>query len=70
MSKAKTEYDVIIVGSGAAGGMCAFVLAVHGVKVLMLEAGRHYDPVTETPMFNLPSEAPLRGGGTPEKPFG
>jgi choline dehydrogenase-like flavoprotein len=43
---------------------------VNGVKVLMLEAGRHYDPVTETPMFQLPSEAPLRGGWTPEKPFG
>lgn len=70
MSKARPEYDVIIVGSGAAGGMCAFILAVHGVKVLMLEAGRHYDPVTETPMFQLPSEAPLRGGWTPEKPFG
>jgi len=70
MSKAQSEYDVIIVGSGAAGGMCAFILAVHGVKVLMLEAGRHYDPVTETPMFQLPNEAPLRGGGTPEKPFG
>ncbi|MFW6084840.1 MAG: GMC family oxidoreductase N-terminal domain-containing protein, partial [Gemmatimonadota bacterium] len=64
------EYDVIIVGSGAAGGMSALILAVHGVKVLMLEAGRHYDPVTETPMFQLPSEAPLRGGWTPEKPFG
>jgi choline dehydrogenase-like flavoprotein len=70
MSKVQSEYDVIIVGSGAAGGMCAFILAVHGVKVLMLEAGRNYDPVTETPMFQLPSEAPLRGGGTPEKPFG
>ncbi|HEM46710.1 MAG TPA: GMC family oxidoreductase [Alphaproteobacteria bacterium] len=50
--------------------MCALILAVNGVKVLMLEAGRHYDPVTETPMFQLPSEAPLRGGWTPEKPFG
>ncbi len=36
----------------------------------MLEAGRDYDPVSETPMFNLPKDAPLRGGGTPEKPFG
>jgi choline dehydrogenase-like flavoprotein len=70
MPKAQSEYDVIIVGSGAAGGMCAFILAVHGVKVLLLEAGRHYDPVTETPMFQLPKDAPLRGGGTPEKPFG
>jgi choline dehydrogenase-like flavoprotein len=70
MANTQAEYDVVIVGSGAAGGMTAFVLAVNGLKVLMLEAGRHYDPVTETPMFQLPSEAPLRGGGTPEKPFG
>jgi choline dehydrogenase-like flavoprotein len=70
MAKAQEEYDAIVVGSGAAGGMCALILAVHGVKVLMLEAGRHYDPLTETPMFQLPDEAPLRGAGTPEKPFG
>lgn len=69
-SKAQDEYDVLIVGSGAAGGMCAYVLACSGLRVLMLEAGRNYDPVTETPMFNLPSEAPLRGASTPEKPFG
>lgn len=68
--KAQDEYDVIIVGSGAAGGMCAYVLACSGVKVLMLEAGRDYDPVTETPMFQLPRDAPLRAAGTPEKPFG
>jgi choline dehydrogenase-like flavoprotein len=70
MARAQEAYDVIIVGSGAAGGMCALILAVNGARVLLLEAGRHYDPVTETPMFQLPDEAPLRGGGTPEKPFG
>ncbi len=68
--KAQQEYDVIIVGSGAAGGMCAYVLACSGVRVLMLEAGRDYDPVTETPMFQLPRDAPLRAAGTAEKPFG
>ncbi len=68
---AKTEpYDVIIVGSGAGGGMSAYHLTKSGMKVLMLEAGRHYDPLTETAMFNIPAEAPLRGVGTPDKPFG
>jgi len=68
--KAQDQYDVIVVGSGAAGGMCAYVLACSGVRVLMLEAGRDYDPVTETPMFQLPRDAPMRAAGTPEKPFG
>ncbi|WKD51473.1 GMC family oxidoreductase [Microbulbifer spongiae] len=66
----KKQYDALIVGSGAGGGMAAYVLATAGLKVLMLEAGRSYDPVKETPMFNLPKDAPLRGGGTPDKPFG
>lgn len=69
-SKTKPSYDVIVVGSGAAGGMSAWVLAKHGVKVLMLEAGRNYDPVSETPMFETPKDAPLRGTSTPDKPFG
>ena len=64
------EYDVVVVGSGAAGGMVAYVLAQAGVKVAMLEAGRDYKPVQETPMMNLNMQAPLRGGGTPDKPFG
>jgi choline dehydrogenase-like flavoprotein len=40
-------YDVIIVGSGAAGGMAGFQLATAGLKVLMLEAGRALDPFKE-----------------------
>ncbi|HTL17764.1 MAG TPA: GMC family oxidoreductase [Patescibacteria group bacterium] len=69
-SKTKPAYDVIIVGSGAAGGQSAYVLALSGAKVLMLEAGRNYDPITETPMLNPHSQAPLRAVGTPDKPFG
>lgn len=68
--KSQTKYDVVIVGSGAGGGMAAYQLAVAGLKVLVLEAGRSYDPVRETPMFKLPREAPLRGAGGREKPFG
>ncbi len=64
------EYDVIVVGSGAAGGQTAYTLAMEGVKVLMLEAGRNYDIVKETPMFQTNADAPLRGAGTPDKPFG
>ena len=68
--KTQTRYDAIVVGSGAGGGMAAYQLAIQGLKVLVLEAGRHYDPVRETPMFQLPKDAPLRGDSTPDKPFG
>ncbi|HEY7642954.1 MAG TPA: GMC family oxidoreductase [Steroidobacteraceae bacterium] len=64
------EYDVIVVGSGAAGGQTAYTLTMDGAKVLMLEAGRNYVPETETPMFNTPDQAPLRGTSTPDKEFG
>ena len=69
-TKTQPVYDVIVVGSGAAGGQTAYVLAAAGVKVLMLEAGRRYDPGSETPMFNTSHHAPLRGAATPDKPFG
>src|SRR4051794_15619467 len=70
-SKTRAErYDAIVIGSGAAGGMAAYVLTKAGAKVLMLEAGRNYEPATETPMFQSQADAPLRGVGTPEKPNG
>ena len=67
---ARTDYDVIVVGSGAAGGQTAYTLAMEGARVLMLEAGRRYTPEAETPMFQTPYQAPLRGASTPDKPFG
>jgi choline dehydrogenase-like flavoprotein len=66
----KSSYDVIVVGSGAAGGQSAYTLCMDGAKVLMLEAGRNYSPETETPMFRTPDLAPLGAVGTPDKPFG
>src|SRR3982751_3328183 len=68
--QAKSEYDGVIVGSGAGGGQAAYTLTLAGLKCVMLEAGRSYDVVGETPMFHLPSQAPLMGVATPDKPYG
>jgi len=62
-------YDAVVVGSGAGGGMSAYMLTQAGASVLMLEAGSDYDPAT-TPMLNLQYNAPLRGTSTTDKPFG
>jgi choline dehydrogenase-like flavoprotein len=50
--------------------MAGYVCAMAGLRVLMLEAGRDYDPTAETPMFQTTAQAPLRGAGTSDKPFG
>jgi choline dehydrogenase-like flavoprotein len=63
-------YDVVIVGSGAGGGQTAYTLTMEGAKVLILEAGRAFDVAAESAMFHLPSQAPLRGEKTPDKPYG
>ncbi len=68
--KTQPSYDVIVVGSGAAGGQTAYTLTMAGAKVLMLEAGRNYDPVKETPMFQTDAQAPLRAAVTPDKDMG
>lgn len=36
------EYDVIVIGSGAGGGVAAFNIAAQGYKVLIVEAGPFY----------------------------
>ena len=69
-AQAKKEYDVAIVGSGAGGGQMAFTLTLAGLKCVMLEAGRAYEPATETAMFHRPDQAPLLGTPTPDKQMG
>lgn len=68
---AKT-YDVIIIGSGAGGGMAAYELTKAGAKVLLLEAGQHYDPADPKYMTQLkwPWQSPRRGASTRYRPFG
>ncbi|WBY08199.1 FAD-binding protein [Sphingomonas sp. 7/4-4] len=57
--------DVIIVGSGAAGGMAAYSLTKAGLRCLMLEAGRDYDPQAEVNMMAPESDAPCAGRPRP-----
>ena len=64
-----SKYDVIIVGSGAGGGQTAYTLTMAGARVLVIEAGRNFDPAT-TPMFQINGQAPLRGAPTPDKALG
>lgn len=59
-------YDVVIVGSGAGGGMAAKVLSESGLEVAVIEAGPYFDPKDPTQQTQLkwPWESPRRGAGT------
>lgn len=58
-------YDAIVVGTGAAGGIAAYVLTTQGLKVLCLEAGRMVDPAKDFYTHKFPYEWPYRGQGKP-----
>ena len=64
------SYDVVIVGSGAGGGMAAYELSKAGLKVCLLEAGTMYDPQKNVTQFKNPWESKRRGASTKYRPFG
>ncbi|HEX6808855.1 MAG TPA: GMC family oxidoreductase [Gemmatimonadaceae bacterium] len=66
----RKTYDVCIVGSGAGGGMSAYVLTQAGADVVMLEAGGPWDNATDSKMLEWPYQSPRRGRGSKERPFG
>jgi len=70
IKKNPKSYDVCIVGSGAGGGMTAYMLANAGVKVVLLEAGPLYDPAKNITQLKWPWESPRRGASTPLRNFG
>ena len=70
IKKTPKDYDVCIVGSGAGGGMAAYVLANAGIKVVLLEAGPMYDPAKNVTQLKWPWESPRRGASSPYRHFG
>ena len=70
IKKQSKEYDVVIVGSGAGGGMAAYMLANQGLKVCLLEAGADYDPAKNVTQLKNPWDSPRRGASTHFRPFG
>ncbi len=70
IKKSTKQYDVCIVGSGAGGGMAAYILTQAGLKVLVLEAGPWFDPAKNVTQLKWPSASPRRGASTTFRPFG
>lgn len=69
IKESSTLYDVVVIGSGAGGGMAGYFLANAGIKVLMLEAGPFFDPKKDSHQFARPWESPRRGASS-VRPFG
>jgi len=47
IKETQDSYDVIIVGSGAGGGMASKILSDAGLSVAVVEAGGDFDPAKE-----------------------
>ena len=71
IKESSESFDVIIVGSGAGGGMATKILSEAGLNIAVIEAGQFFDPadpVTRT-QLKWSWESPRRGAST-TRPFG
>lgn len=59
-------YDAVVVGSGAAGGMAAYMLTRAGMDVLVLEAGPKFDLYSDFRTHAWPYEEKYRGRISPQ----
>jgi choline dehydrogenase-like flavoprotein len=62
----KQTYDVIVIGTGAGGGMAIKTLCEAGLKVCALNSGRRLDPQTDFRNHRMPWEMQYRGFGDPK----
>jgi choline dehydrogenase-like flavoprotein len=60
--------DVIVIGSGAGGGVIAKELSEAGLEVIVLEAGRRYDPYNEYPTDTTDFEVRAANVFSPKDP--
>ena len=63
-------FDVCIVGSGAGGGMAAYMLTAAGANVVMLEAGPAWYASRNSTMLMPSYASPRRGAAIRTRPFG
>jgi choline dehydrogenase-like flavoprotein len=62
----KQVYDVIVIGTGAGGGMAIKTLCEAGLKVCALNAGRKLDPKKDFQNHRMPWDMKYRGFGDPK----
>ena len=64
---AKKIYDVIVIGTGAGGGMAIKTLCEAGLKVCALNAGQRLDPEKDFRYHRMPWDMKFRGMDDPKR---
>ncbi len=67
IKKQRKIYDVIVIGTGAGGGMAIKTLTEAGLNVLALNSGRRLDPAKDFRNHKLSYDMKYRGFGDPKR---